>query len=47
MDMNWGVTDSNGTLIGGVSVRTPNGNPSNGFGVVEEDKDHPFKDDDF
>ena len=34
-------------LVCTVSGWTPDGNPSNGFGVVEEDKDNPYKDDDF
>ena len=26
---------------------TPDGNKNNGFGIVEEDKDHPYTDGDF
>lgn len=34
-------------IVCAISGWTPNGKPGNGFGVVEEDKDHPFTDGDF
>ena len=37
----------NEDLVCTVSGWTPDGNKNNGFGVVEEDKDHPFTDGDF
>lgn len=30
-----------------VSRWTPTGDKNDGFGVIEEDNDHPFKDDEF
>ena len=37
----------NEDLVCTVSGWTPDGKPGNGFGVVEEDKDHPYTDGDF
>lgn len=34
-------------VCGTVSGWTPDGNTNNGFGVTEEDKDHPYTDGDF
>lgn len=35
------------TSIMEVSGWTPTGNKNDGFGIVEEDKDHQYKDDEF
>lgn len=35
------------TSIMEVSGWTPSGNKNDGFGIVEEDKDHQYKDDEF
>ena len=35
------------TSIMQVSRWTPTGNENDGFGVIEEDKEHPFEDDEF
>ena len=40
------VEFGNEDLVCTVSGWTPDGNPGNGFGVVEEDKDHPYTDGD-
>ena len=37
----------NEDLVCDVSGWTPDGNKNNGFGVTEEDKDHPYTDGDF
>lgn len=41
------VEFGNEDLVCVVSGWTPDGDKNNGFGVVEEDKDHPYTDGDF